>query len=73
MRKPRLIYNWRKVLRNAWSARLMLVAALLTGCEAVLPFVSDSFSRGTFAALTFFVIVGAFVSRFVVQQDLHDD
>ena len=31
------VANWRAVLRKAWSARLMLLAALLSGAEVVLP------------------------------------
>ena len=69
----RLIPNARKTLRKAWSPRLMLAAALLTGAEAVLPFFSDMIQRGTFALVSFVVIVLAFISRFIVQQDLHDD
>ncbi len=71
--RPRLIPNAKKTLRKAWSVRLMIVAAVLTGAEAVLPFFSDSIARGTFAVVTFLVIVGAFAARFIVQQELHDE
>ena len=69
----KLIPNWRKVLERAWSVRLMYVAALLTGCEAILPLVGDIMPRGIFAALTFFVVMGALAARFMLQQELHDD
>lgn len=67
-----LIPDWKLVLKKAWSVRLMALAALLTGCEAVLPFVSGVFQRGTFALLTFFVVTGALLSRFIAQKELHD-
>ena len=35
-RRPRLLPDWRDILRRAWSIRLMLLAGLLSGCEAVL-------------------------------------
>jgi hypothetical protein len=69
----KLIPNWRKVSRKAYSVRLMYVAAVMTGAEALLPLVSDYFKRGTFAILTFFVVAGAILARFVVQQELHDE
>ena len=68
-----LIKNWRKVARKAWSVRLMYAASILTGCEAVLPLVSDKVPQGTFALLTFVVVMAALFTRFLVQQELHDD
>lgn len=68
----RLLPDWKRVFRKAWSVRLMAVASVLTGCEAVLPFVSDGIPRGTFAVVTFFVVTLALLSRFVAQRDLHD-
>jgi hypothetical protein len=69
----KLIPNWRRIARKAWSVRLMAVASILTGCEAVLPFVSDGIPRGSFAVLTFLVVMGALMARFLAQQELHDD
>lgn len=68
-----LIPNWRKVAEKAWSVRLMYLASILTGCEAVLPVIGDWVPRGVFALLTFVVVMGALLSRFLVQQELHDD
>ena len=68
-----LIKNWRKVARKAWSVRLMYAASILTGCEAVLPVISDWVPRGVFALLTFVVVMAALLARFMVQQELHDD
>ena len=67
-----LIPNWRKVARKAWSVRLMYAASILTACEAVLPLVSDSVPKGMFALLTFVVVMGALLSRFLVQKELHE-
>ena len=33
----KLVSDWRHVLRNAWSVRLIVLAALLSGLEVVLP------------------------------------
>lgn len=70
-RRPRLLPDWRDILRRAWSIRLMLVAGLLSGCEAVLPLFSDSFPmpRWASSALVAVVIMAAFVTRLLAQRD----
>lgn len=35
MRKPRLIPNWKAVLKKAWSVRLASVGAVLSAGEAI--------------------------------------
>ena len=45
--------NWRTVLKKAWSVRLMALAAVLTGAEAVLPFFSPLEPSLWFAGVTF--------------------
>lgn len=66
------IDNWRAVLRKAWSVRLMLLAAVLTGAEAVLPFFSPREPSLWFAFATFAVVCAALVARFVAQPKMHD-
>lgn len=65
----KLIENWRQILRKAWSVKLMILAAVLSGIEVVLPFFSDDLPRGTFAALSGLVVGGAFIARLVAQKD----
>lgn len=48
----------------------MILAALLSGVEIILPLFSDAFPRGLFAGLSFAATVGAFVARFVAQKGL---
>ncbi|RYE43597.1 MAG: hypothetical protein EOP24_27620 [Hyphomicrobiales bacterium] len=64
------IADWRRVLKHAWSVRLMIVAALLSGAEAALPFLDLPIPAGLFAILTLLVTVAAFVARFIVQRSL---
>jgi hypothetical protein len=68
-----LLPDWKRVIRKAWSVRLMLVAGLLTGCEAVLPLFQDAIPRGVFAVLTMLAIMGGMVMRVVAQKELRDD
>lgn len=68
----RLVDNWRAVIRKAWSLRLMLLAAVLSGVEVVLPFFSESIPRGTFAVLSGLTVAGAFVARLVAQKGISE-
>jgi len=69
----RLINDWKRVARKAWSARLLYLASVLSGVEAVLPLFSDAVPRGLFAALTLLVVIGALIARFTLQKELHDE
>ncbi len=64
------IANWRRVLKHAWSVRLMILAALLSGGEAALPLLDLPIPAGLFAILTLLVTVAACVARFVAQRSL---
>lgn len=69
---PKIIADWRAVLRHAWSVRLMIVAAILSGVEIVLPLLADTLPipAGVFAGLSFAATAGAFAARFVAQRQL---
>ena len=66
----KLSYDWKVILKKAWSVRLMIVAALLSGIEVVLPFFSEAIPKGTFAALSFLAVSSAFIARLVAQKDM---
>lgn len=68
----KMIDHWRDVLKKAWSLRLMLLAAILSGVEIVLPFFSEALPRGLFAVLSFLAVAGAFVARLVAQKGLSE-
>lgn len=68
----RLDSNWKKIIRQAWSIRLLIVAAVLSGVEVALPFFADKFPQGPFAALSFVAVSGAFVARLVAQKEFTD-
>lgn len=71
----RLVANWRRVLRYAWSVRLIILAGLLTGIEALLPLFPDLFglSPGWLGTVTFLIVMAALVSRFVAQDSVSGD
>ena len=69
----KLVDDWRRVLRHAWSARLMIIAAIMSGVEIIIPYFSDALPRGIFAALSFFSVAGAFLARIYAQKNFHGD
>lgn len=69
----RLSTNWKLILKKAWSVRLLIVAAILSGIEVALPFFADTLPRGPFAALSFVAVGMAFVARLVAQKDFADE
>lgn len=66
----KLVWNWREILRYAWSIRLLIVAGLLSGAEVALPLLQavQPVPAGIFAALSFLATAGAFVARLVAQE-----
>lgn len=69
----KLIDDWKKILKKAWSVRLLVIAGLLSGVEIILPLLVDSFPRGLFAVLSFGFTAAAFVARIVAQKGFEDD
>ncbi|MGP4670635.1 DUF7940 domain-containing protein [Agrobacterium salinitolerans] len=67
-----LIHNWRQVLKRAWSVRLIVLAAVLSGIEAMLPFIALPIPAGLFACLTLVVTAAAFVARILAQKEVGD-
>lgn len=68
-----LVPDWKKIIRKAWSIRLMVLAGLLTGCEVILPLYIDAIPRNVFAALTMVAIVGGMLMRVVAQKGMRDE
>lgn len=65
-----LVWNWREILRYAWSIRLIILAGLLSGAEVALPLIQSvvSVPPGVFAGLSFAATAGAFIARIVAQE-----
>lgn len=67
----KLIDEWRRVAMKAWSVRMALLSALLSGAEFALPMLPDglveAIGRGRFAAAAFVLSLAAGVARVVAQ------
>lgn len=71
----KLVARWREVLRYAWSVRLMIIAAILSGVEVALPLLDGSLPipPGVFAGLSGLTVAAAFVARLVAQKGISDE
>ena len=66
-----LLDDWRCVLRQAWSIRFSLLAAVFTAAEVVVPLFGDVLPRRVFVLLAFAASVGATLARIVAQPEMH--
>jgi hypothetical protein len=70
----RLASDWKRVLRHAWSVRLIVIAGILSGIEAVLPLIGafpvSQAIQIAIAIATPIVVAAAFVARLVAQEKL---
>jgi hypothetical protein len=70
-----LIEDWKTILTKAWSVRLIILAALLSGIEVALPIIGqtieplDLIPPGTFAILSGLTSAGALIARVMAQPD----
>jgi hypothetical protein len=68
----KLVWNWKRVLKHAWSIRLIVLAGLLSGAEIALPLIREAIDvpAGLFAGLSFAATAGAFIARLVAQESV---
>jgi len=71
--EDKLIPDYKKVLRKAWSIRLMVLAGFLSGVEVVLSFTDVGLPLPYFAALSGLVTMAAFVTRLLAQSSMNED
>ena len=65
-----LLNDWKKILKKAWSVRLVLLSGLLSGVEVILPLYVDSIPRGIFATLSILTAIGATLARIMAQPKM---
>lgn len=72
----KLVSDWRRVLKRAWSIRLLVLAGILSGLEVIfsLPDIADrlDWPQGIFAALSGLTTAAAFVARLVAQGNVNE-
>ena len=68
-----LVPNWKIIVRKAWSVRLIILAGLLSGVVAAMPFIDDQMPRGVFAVASLLVTGAAFVARILAQKGIRHE
>ena len=67
-----LVRDWRRVLKRAWSLRLIVLATIFSGLEVAVQFLQDDFEplfpKGVFAIIAGVVSIAAFVARLMAQK-----
>lgn len=70
----KLVDDWKRIARKAWSFRLALLTSALSAAEFIVPLLPDSaaefIGRGKFAACAFLVSLGAGIARLVYQPKM---
>lgn len=72
-----LIPDWKRVVKHAWSFRLILLAGALSGVEFIMPLIEDWINkhdlipRGLFGLFAFVVTMSAAVARLCAQPKMH--
>ncbi|AXP07712.1 hypothetical protein SmphiM6_21 [Sinorhizobium phage phiM6] len=65
--------DWKKILKRAWSVRLMVLAAIFSGLEVAFPLFELNIPPRTFAIISGLLTAGALLTRFIAQKDFKDD
>ena len=66
-----LAYDWRRIVKRAWSFRLNALAFLFGGAEIVLPLFIDDMPRYLFAILSLIALGGSMWARVIKQKDFY--
>ena len=67
----KLVYDWKRILKRAWSVRLMALSFAFQGFELLLPLFVDSMPRGIFSLLSLVALAGGLWARFVAQPTMY--
>lgn len=67
-----IIDDWKRIAARAWSIRLALLSAMLSGIETALPYIAPMKQSGWFAAMSGLVALAAAASRIVAQPRLYE-
>lgn len=65
-----LLPEWKWLIRKTWSIRLVILSAVLSGIELILPLFVDTIPRNLFAALSMCSAIAAGIARVVAQPKM---
>lgn len=73
MKKPRLISNWKKTIKYAWSLRLMVLSGVCSVGEILVAYYPDALPRGAMAGLLGTFALGGIIAKFCSQGNMRND
>ena len=70
-----VVGNWKSILKFSYQFWLNVLAAVLSGCEFVLPYIQEVVyvPPKLFLVLSFIVIILANIFRFIAQTNISGD
>jgi len=68
---PKLLPNWKQIIRGAWSSRLAILSVMLGIAEVSLPYFTGFVPPRTMAVLSMLTAALGVVARAVAQPSLH--
>lgn len=71
----RLVYNWKQVLKKAWSVRFNILGIILGAIELALPILDQIYviDRGYFLVASVTSMIFGNIARLVSQKEFRDD
>jgi len=72
-KKIRVIPQWKKTLRYAWSLRLMALSGVCSVGEILVAYYPDALPRGAMAGLSGSFALGGIIARFCTQRNMTDE
>jgi len=63
-----LIIDWKHLIKNAWSIRLMVLAGILSGAEVLMSFYPNMMPPLPYAGASALLSMAALVARVVAQK-----
>lgn len=72
-KKIRIIPQWKKTLKYAWSLRLMALSGVCSVGEILVAYYPDALPRGAMAGLSGSFALGGIIARFYSQRNMTDD
>jgi len=67
MMHPKLLENYKKILKRSWSVRWAVAAGIFSGAEVILPLFVDVIPRSIFAIISFVCVACAIWARLLIQ------
>ena len=64
----KLLPDWKRVARKAWSFRLNAVGFVFIGAEAALPFFNEELAPRPMALIAAIIVVGSLIARLMLQK-----